>query len=175
MIGAVATAVAGCGGKKSDDNIITEKVVEKAPSGPIRMQEYTQTKDIEWLGTTYRCEIRRTPDDSLAMVTDENGQKFVDNRISLRVKRKDGSTFFDRTFTKASFDASLDDDYRRTGILEGLVFDKVEGSSLVFAASVSHPQTDEYIPLVVTVSRMGSVSIVRDTQMDTSAEEEEEI
>lgn len=175
IAGAVVCMTAGCGGKKTDENIITKKVEKTAPSAPVRMQEYEQTKDVEWLGASYRCEIQRTPDDSLAMVRDETGQQFVDNRITLTIMRNDGSVFFSKSFTKTSFDACLDNDYRKTGILEGLVFDRVDGPTLVFAASVSHPQTDEYIPLVMRISRMGDVSIARDTQMDTSAEEEEEI
>ena len=43
----------------------------------------------------------------------------------------------------------------------------------MFAASVCHPQTDEYIPLVVTVSSQGDVGIRRDTEMDTYGNEEE--
>lgn len=164
--------ITGCGEKKKDDNIITTKKEVKAPSAPMRMQEYVQEKEVEWLGGTYICEIRRCPDDSLKMVKDENGQKFVDNRISLKISRSDGSVFFNRTFTKTSFDSHLNDDYRSTGILEGFVFDKVENQTLVFAASVCHPQTDEYIPLVVTLSRMGEVNIARDTQMDTSSGDE---
>ena len=105
-------------------------------------------------------------------VQDETGQKFVDNRITLRVIRADGSVFFKKVFTKGNFDAQLDDDYRKTGILEGLVFDKVDGNNLVFAGSVSHPQTDEYIPLVVTVSNFGNISIKRDDQMDTNSTQE---
>ena len=77
-------------------------------------------------------------------------------------------------FTKSTFDAQLDDDYRQTGILEGLVFDKVDGNNLVFAGSVSHPQTDEYIPLVVTVSNFGNVTIKRDDQMDTNSTQEQQ-
>ena len=49
-----------------------------------------------------------------------------------------------------------------------MVFDKVDGDWLVFAASVGHPQTDEYIPLVIRLSRMGELVIKRDVQMDTS-------
>ena len=86
--------------------------------------------------------------------------------------RQDGSVFFSRTFTKADFNDYLDDDYRATGILEGLVFDRVEGLHLIIAGSVSHPQTDEYIPLVITLSNFGDVTISRDTQMDTSGSEE---
>lgn len=76
--------------------------------------------------------------------------------------------FFKRSFTKAAFESLLDDDYRRTGILEGLVYDRVEGNNLFFAASVCHPQTDEYIPLVLTVSNFGDVGIKLDTQLDTA-------
>jgi hypothetical protein len=114
------------------------------------------------------------PDDSLRMVKDETGQQYVDNRISLKVIRQDGSVFFSHTFTKASFNDYLDDDYRATGILEGLVFDRVEGNHLIFAGSVSHPQTDEYIPLVITLSNFGDVDISRDTQMDTNGNEEDQ-
>lgn len=172
--GLLAAAVAGCGGKKESDTIIAPKLEKKKPSAPIRMQDYTQTREIEWNGSRLVSEIRRTADDSLAMVTDETGQKFVDNSIELVVRRADGSVFFKKTFTKEAFDQYLDNDYRKTGILEGLVFDRVDESSLRFAASVSHPQTDEYIPLIVTVSKAGKLGIERDTQLDTSSSDEEE-
>lgn len=172
ITGIVAGSITGCKEKKTSDQILTQKVVAKAPSESVRMQEYVQSKEVEWLGTSYLCEIVRMADDSLAIVKNEKGHKFVDNRISLEIKRKDGSVFLSKSFTKSDFDVCLDDDYRTTGILEGLVFDKVDGQSLVFAASVSHPQTDEYIPLLMRISRTGDVSIALDTQMDTSAPDE---
>jgi hypothetical protein len=41
------------------------------------------------------------------------------------------------------------------------------------AASVGSPEkaSDEFVPLVVKISRMGNVSIYKDTQLDTSMEE----
>lgn len=169
-----ALVVVSCAKKKQTDDIIVTKTETPKPQGPIRMQSYNQTKDILWLNKNYQIDIKRVADDSLRMVKDETGQQFVDNRITLRIIRADGSVFFSRTFTKAAFDAQLDNDYRQTGILEGIVFDQVDGNHLVFAGSVSHPQTDEYIPLVITVSNFGDVSIKRDDQMDTSAVEKEE-
>lgn len=166
---ALATAsFVGCGQKKNTGDIITRKAAKPKISLPVRMQDYSQNKTIDWAGGSFACEIRRTACDSLPMAKDETGQKFVDNAITLRIRRSDGSTFLEKTFTKTSFNAALDDDYRRTGILEGFVFDRIEGSRLRFAASVCHPQTDEYIPLVVEVSRSGEISISRDTQLDTS-------
>ena len=167
-LAAVTLMVTGCAEKKKSEDIIAKKQEAPKPQAPIRMQDYTQTKDVEWLDKHYQVVVKRFPDDSLRMVKDETGQKFVDNRISLRVIRADGSVFFDRSFTKAAFDNYLNNDYRQTGILEGLVFDRVEGNNLFFAASVSHPQTDEYIPLVVTVSNFGEVGIKLDTDLDTN-------
>ena len=61
--------------------------------------------------------------------------------------------------------------YRTSGILEGLVFDEVDGNHLEFAASVSLPQTDEYIPLEVKIDNFGKVTIELDSEMDTSGNE----
>ena len=164
----VACMLTGCAEKKKSEDIIAKKAEAPKLQAPIRMQNYTQTTDVQWLSKNYQIEVKRFPDDSLKMVKDETGQKFVDNRISLRIIRSDGSTFFSRTFTKAAFDNYLNTDYRQTGILEGLVFDKVEGNNIFFAASVSHPQTDEYIPMVVSVSNHGDVGIRLDTDLDTN-------
>lgn len=164
----------GCGDKKKTNDIITTKPVKKAPAAPIKMQEYHQSRETDFAGSRLVCDIQRTADDSLSMVADEYGQKFVDNRITLTIKRPNGTVFFAKTFTKATFDSYLDDDYRKTGILEGLVFDKVEDGTLKFAASVSHPQTDEYIPLVVAVNANGTMTLSRDTQLDTNANDEDD-
>ena len=173
MLTAVLTIglLTGCKQKKKTDDIIVHKTETPKPQAPIRMQEYNQVKDFTWLGRDYQVDILRVADDSLNMVKDETGQKFVDNRITLRIIRADGSTFFSRSFTKGTFDARLDDDYRRTGILEGIVFDRVDGSQVLFAGSVCHPQTDEYIPFIITVDNMGAIGIKRDADLDTSGNE----
>ena len=170
----MAVIAISCGKKKESKDIIVPSVEVVKPKAPISMQPYNQQQEVKWLDKSYHVFIDRVADDSLRMVQDETGQKFVDNRITLRVVRADGSVFFKKVFTKSSFDAQLDDDYRQTGILEGLVFDKVDGNNLIFAGSVSHPQTDEYIPLVVTVSNFGNVTIKRDDQMDTNSTQEQQ-
>ena len=50
------------------------------------------------------------------------------------------------------------------------MLDRADGDNLIFAASVGSPDvlSDEFIPMVLTVTRMGDVSIKRDTTMDTS-------
>lgn len=173
MVGCLALILVACGEKKKSNDIITERVEQPKPQEPIRQQPYSGNKEFSWIGRTYHLSIDRQPSDSLPMVKDEIGQQFVDNIITLVVSRQDGTKFYSHQFTKKDFDKYLDDDYRTTGILEGLVFDKADGDWLEFAASVSHPQTDEYIPLIVRLSRMGELSIKRDAQMDTNALDEE--
>ena len=164
---AIVLVLTACGEKKKSENIIAPRVEKVKPKAPIQMPEFDREIPVDWIGKTYLVGISRRPSDSLSMVKDETGQQFVDNIFTLTVKRKDGSVFFNRTFTKQSLSTYLDDDYRRTGIFEGLVFDKADGDWLVFGASVGHPQTDEYIPLVIRLSRMGNLVIKRDVQMDT--------
>ena len=161
-------ALTGCKEKKQTQDIIAPRVEAVKPSGPIRMQPYNDQRDVQWLGKTYKVEVNRLPNDSLPMVTDETGQKFIDNSISLVVRRADGSVAIQKTFTKAAFESYIDAGYRKAGILEGLVFDEVDDQQLKFAASVCLPQTDEYIPLSVKIDNFGKVRIARDSQMDTN-------
>lgn len=166
--------LAGCKEKKQPVDIIAEKVEAPQPSGPVRMQPYQDQRDVQWLGKAYKMEISRIADDSLALVSDESGQQFVDNRITLVVRRSDGSVAISKTFLKRTFDAYLDQNYKRGGILEGFVFDEVDGNYLEFAASVCLPQTDEYIPLEVKIDNYGNMSIKRDSEMDTNGGNDDE-
>ena len=173
-LGGLVLTLAACGEKKQSEDIIAQPVVKAQPKAPEHMQEYTDDREVQWIGKTYHVKVHRQPADSLPMVKDETGQKFVDNVFTLTVSRADGSVFFRREFTKSSVSQYITESYRKTGILEGLVFDKPDGDWLEFAASVGRPETDEYIPLIVRLSRMGNLEIRQDTQMDISANAEDD-
>lgn len=171
----VATALPSCTEKKKNDGIIiAPKPVQEKPRKTQRMSGYEQSRDVEWLGSVYKVVMKREADTSLPLAESDDHTRYFDNRITIRVVRKDGSTFFDRTFRKADFTAFLDEDTRKTGALLGLVFVEAKGDYLVFAGSVGSPDvmSDEYVPLLVKVSRMGAVSIAMDTQLDTGGEED---
>ena len=171
VIGLMAGVAVSCGNKKKQDVIIATKYEKPEPQGPIRTDNYKDEKPFKWQGRDYVCTVERIADDSLPMVKDETGQLFVDNRVKVVISRADGSVFFEREFTKAAFNAYIDDDFRKTGILEGFVFDKVEPNEVRFACSVSRPQSDEYIPLIVAVSRQGNIGIAKDQRLDTEIED----
>ena len=167
-----ALLLGSCGNKKKNEDIITQRVVKAAPQGPLRMPENLDQRDVSWIGKTYHVAIHRVPADTLSLVKDDTGQQYVDNVFTLTVSRQDGSVFFTRKFVKTDFARLVGDDFRRTGILEGFVFDKANGDWLEFGASVGRPQTDEYIPLVVRLSRMGDIDMKVDTQLDTNSDAE---
>ena len=50
----------------------------------------------------------------------------------------------------------------------GVVFNKADGDNLLFAASIGSPDrlSDEYIPMIVTLSRMGNLSIKKGALLD---------
>ena len=159
---------ASCKEKKQSQDIIAPKVEVAKPQAPVRMQSYDDTRSVAWLGKEYKVEVKRTPNDSLPLVKDETGQQFVDNSITVVIRRADGTVAISKVFTKTIFNDYLDAKYQREGILEGLVFDEVDNLHLEFAASVCLPQTDEYIPLEVEIDNYGNVTIARDTNLDTS-------
>uniref|UniRef100_A0AB33J4P7 DUF4738 domain-containing protein n=2 Tax=unclassified Prevotella TaxID=2638335 RepID=A0AB33J4P7_9BACT len=160
----------GCGKSKKSQDIITHKpkvqVVNKKPQ---KIGDYQQTRDVEWLGATYKVLVVRQANQSLQQVDDGNGNRYYDNQITVKIIRKDGSEFFNRAFTKADFESYVDDIYKKNSALLGIVLDEAQGDKLRFAASVGSPDrmSDEYVPLVLVISRTGGVSISKDSQLDT--------
>lgn len=137
------------------------------------MGDYSQNRTISWLGSAYTLCVERKADHKLQLAKDETGTKYYDNRIKLVIKRSDGSEFFNRTFTKADFADYVGNDYK-DGALLGIVFDRADSDNLYFAASVGSPDkmSDNYVPLVLTISRLGAVKIKQDTKLDTTSDEE---
>ncbi len=183
LVIAMMGAWVSCKEKQKKDIIITHKQVKPAPRKTQKMSEYEQTRDVEWVGSSYQVVVKRKADASLPLVQVDANTRYYDNTISVRILRKDGTEFFNRTFKKTDFTAYLDHDMQNAGALLGVVFVKAEGDCLFFAASVGSPDvtSDEYVPLVVKISRMGTVSITKDSQLDTdgdektSSEEEDEV
>ncbi len=161
-----------CGEKKNTGDIIAPKPEEKHSNGILSMQNYQDTSAKTWMGKIYNITVTRTVDRSLPVAEDENDQKYYDNKITLLVKRSDGSVFFEKTFSKSDFSQYISGSYSQKGALLGVVFDKVDGANLIFGASIGSPDktSDEYIPLVVRLSKGGTLSIEKDTQMDTGSD-----
>lgn len=137
-------------------------------SGLQRMQTSTVHQDIDINGNKYKLYINRTPSDSLNAVKSEAGL-FADNRIIVSISNEKGVSIFSKTFTKNLFSQYLPNEFLSKAILEGVVYDdeKSDASGIInLAASVSFPLSDLYVPFTITISKNGSMTIIKDENMD---------
>lgn len=147
---------------------------ERTSSLPERMQTSNVTEQFTLKDNSYQSTVVRTPDESLPLVTNAEGNKFVDNRITLRIITQ-GRTLVNRAFTKQDFASLLNARFLKYAILEGLVFDQVTESGLIrYAASVAYPQSDLYVPIRITVTPAGQLTIEREEMMDDAPQNEEQ-
>ena len=79
----------------------------------------------------------------------------------------------DKVFTKESFASLVNAKFMKYAILEGLVLDGATPQGIVYAASVGYPQTDLYVPLRITVSSNGKISLAKEELMDDWHETEQ--
>ncbi|MBQ9667848.1 MAG: DUF4738 domain-containing protein [Prevotella sp.] len=157
-----------CKEKKQSEEIITTKYVPKKPGAPVSMPPKETAEQVSWAGKPYEVKISRAAVDSLPMVANEIGQKYVDNRITLTILRGDGSVFFSKSFSKASFLSYLTADYRRDGLLTDMRFKDVKGSELNFIVTIAEPEAtdDEFLPLALSVNRDGGIGIKVEDDLD---------
>ena len=175
LLSVMLSALYGCKEEKKSTILIPRKPKVEKPKAPQKMGDYEQTMRLSWMGNTYTLETRLAACDSLPMVS-EGADKYYDNTIKLRIVRADGSIFYQHTFTKKDFNSCLDEKFRKNGALLGIVYVKSDADCLYFAASVGSPDksSDDYIPMVLKIHRLGSISISRDTMLDTAEVEDVE-
>ena len=164
-----------CKEKQEEKDIIVptpEEQTEKKET--LEMKETRQNYTETWNGKKYTISIVRSPDHSLPLTYDEMQNEYYDNIITVRIQREDGSDLLNKTYRKSDFkDYTSGSGMEKTGALLGIVYDAIEGNNLSFAASVGSPDpnSDEYIPLRLTVSPSGSVKISPDTKMDVTGDD----
>ena len=125
---------------------------------------------MEWGGKSFTVSINRVVDDSAPVFSDESNNKYYENKITLVVKSSDGSVFFRREFTKQSFSQFIDNSYLSKSTILGIAVDHVEANSLVLVASVGCPDqlSDDFIPINLTLSDSGSLSMKKGEDIGTS-------
>ena len=173
--------VSSCGGKKTatveeEQQRVLQIDSVDAASGVQRMKVSQYNEDVTIGGRAYHIAITREPDDAAPTVKSEVGT-YVDNKVTLRISRADGSEWVNRTVRKSDFAAIMGDSYTRHFILEGLVYDEERTQNEnrpVFATSISVPMTDLYIPFIARVNASGQLEIVRDEDMDVLPQIDEE-
>ncbi|MDE5787201.1 MAG: DUF4738 domain-containing protein [Bacteroidaceae bacterium] len=163
MLLLMLASLTACGGGKSENAEQAEPVYETKTR---QMPELQLTDTARCSGRSYVYRIHRAPSDALPKVTDDREDSYLDNTIRLTIRR-DGADIFDQTFTKATFAGSIDREFYRAAILDGIRFVQAEpGRGLVFAFAVSYPDSDMSVPFLLTVSDEGTYSFVKAENLD---------
>lgn len=146
-------------GKRDNTRVLMENVTDE--QGVQRMQASTFNETVEHKGKSFKITLSRVPDDNLPMVQSEVGDMFVDNRITLHIVQG-GKDIYRKSFTKQDFATLIGNQFLKKAILEGMVFDKETSQGLLFAVSVSYPQTDLFFPITITISENGKMSMKKE-------------
>lgn len=155
--------LSACGnkGEKKDPWAVPEHEVVTR-----QMPELALTDSIAVGNRQYVYDILRTSNDSLTKVKDDMGDLYKDNTIRLTIRRN-GTQFFDKTFTKATFAKDIEKDFYDNAILDGIRFLKAEpGQGLVFSFAVSYPDSDMSLPFLMTITDSGSFTFIKDENLD---------
>lgn len=172
---AAVMSVCSCGGKKESDGQVPQTdtaFTQVANSGIVEEESLGTCDTVDWQGGKAFVKITRKPDADGGTVKDENGVEYRNNVITLQII-KNGNTVVDKQFRKSDFRGYIDDVFYNKYVLEGLVYDKTQGGTIILGASVANPiQEDEYIPFKVNVSANGNVSVAKDNEFDVIAPEE---
>jgi len=152
-----------CKGKKTQDTeIIKTDYVAPKPTAPKTSSVDAVTDEVEWIeGRHYLVTIRGRADNTLPMVQDENGQKYIDNSVTIDVKRADSTTFFNHTYTTGAFAHWLSRDYQEKAILTGINLLGPDGNVMKFVVSLNYPESsdDESLDLLLQVDNMGNEDV----------------
>lgn len=159
-------SLASCTSRNRDGEVVQILMKDSAVvSAPQRMQVSDAEATVTYQGKEYRSSVVRRPDDNLPVVKNEQGERFVDNSIALRITCG-GKPIVDKVFTKQSFASLVDARFLKNAILEGMVYDKTTPQGIVYAGSICYPQTDLYVPFRLTVSAGGDISLAKEELLE---------
>lgn len=170
-LGLLVLGLVACKKEKKTNDIITHIVKQKPkPKGTQQQSDFTYSKNVVWRGDSLKISIHRYADKDLALSVDEEGQKYYDNKVDVKITRRDGSVFFDKTFSKADFRSSLTDYYAEKSAFVGFMYNTSKDDYLCFGASVGSPNanSDDYMPFDVLIDPHGKFSIRKAITLDSS-------
>ena len=156
-----AVAFSSCKEKKQDEDIIVEKIIEKPKDSATAMSSDTKSGEAKWINdNNYTYIIERKSDNELPIVVNHD-VPYYDNRITLAIKRSDGTEFFSQTFSKSSFTGLLNDETKSNGVLLSMAFDRCDANNMYFVVGVGSPDEayEDFALVQLIVSRMGETSV----------------
>lgn len=135
----------------------------------VRMPPANVANRFLFQGKECEAQISRTPDEALPLVQNEQGDKYIDNRVTIHINSQ-GKTILNQSFTKEDFSSILSTHFLQGAILEGIAYDTIDANHILFAASVSYPESDLYIPIRLSIQSNGKITIEKTDLMDGYSE-----
>ena len=163
----------GCSSTEAskDDNHVKVLVEDgKSLDAPQYMAASDTKSSFVFRGKGHMASIARRPDNTLPMVSNAEGDTFVDNNITLIIACENREVF-NRTFVKEDFASQIDDRFMKHAILDGLVYDSCTSQAMFFVASICYPQSDLYVPVELSITSDGKVGMRKLDEMDSDMPE----
>lgn len=151
--------------QRRGDGLLVQMQDSVAIGGPQRMQVSDVKTTFTYKGKEYQSSVVRRPDETLPVVSVEEEGKYYDNRITLRISCG-GKLVVDKVFTKESFASLVDAKFMKYAVLEGLVYSETTDRGIIYAASVGYPQSDLYVPIRLTITADGKISMSKEELME---------
>jgi len=175
LLMAAATLTACKKEEVKQQRMVVAKPEPPKPMGTQQLDSQDRTEVHAWRGNEYTVSIKRSADESMPVVDDGTGVKYYDNRITVSVKRADGSSFYSRTFTKNDFSSFLSSAAMKSRVLYAITLHEVSNEALQFVACVGSPDasSDDYQLLEIRLSADGSERIKETAILDREVVDDE--
>lgn len=168
MMAVLSVTLGACKKEKESRTIITTIQEPAISKTPLAVGDTVITKSFEWGDKVYSARIDRKADKEVT-VKDDDGQKYYDNDVTLRIDGPDG-VVFEKTFEKDDFTSYINTSYIKPSrsVLMGIAFNRVEkDGNAIFVATVGSPDSmsDEFMSIHITVNKAGSMSLLKSQEI----------
>ncbi len=162
---ALAAAVCvSCKKKVEPPRVITKVSAPKVSHETRALPPTSDHCRFTWASTPCSATITRSVDDSKTTITDDDGNKYYDNAITVAISGPSGA-IVSHTFHKSDFAAYMGTHFVRPthSTLISLAFRDVSDGKAVFIATVGSPdeRDDEYVLVEVSIARNGAIATTR--------------
>ena len=140
--------------------------------GPGKDDPRVLNSTMNYSGHQYDIEVKCVPDDSLPKLKDRFGDPYLDNRVTVTLKR-DGHILGRQSLTKAAFVHLLGENKEKL-MLGGMAFSAVDAHGFHFGAQLNIPGDEEgglAFKVTLPLNGQARLNIERDTEQDTSSSE----
>ena len=163
----------GCKKQKESRHIVTTIEETTVTDEPKVIGDDKNHASFGWGDKVYTARWERVADKNV-IVTDGDGQKYYDNRISLSVEGPNG-VIFENTFAKDNFLSYINTDYIKPAhsALMSIAFSRIaKDGNAVFLATIGSPEpmSDEFMLVQIVIDKKGNMVLQKSQDLADDAD-----